>query len=278
MSSEQLNKNNVKTIWQEFLSSSTWHWIQKGVVLILFSLIVNHIAASDNFQDNASYRFPIEGFLFTIGFSTLVGIIAYFNFKFHKKKYFSIKVDITKIVRFMASTLGYIIIIYIPANVFIAVVIDGEIQFYYIVIGLLITLLVCFILIGLWYAQDLYNLYKLSLKDVEITIDSGAKIKKLSYQNIACFYSENKIVYTVQNNGTTINTDFTLNELEEKINNQLFFRANRQIIIHKDAVDQIEKIENGKLRIRLKTFIKNDTVTEITISRYKRKAFMDWFQ
>lgn len=277
MSIKHQNKNKAKTIWQEFLSSSTWRWIQKGIVLILFSLVVNHIAASDNFQDNASYRFPIIGFLFTIGFSTLVSIIAHFNFKFHKK-YFYLKVDITKIGRFMGSTLSYIALIYIPLNIFIAVVIDGKIQFYYIIIGLVITLLVCFILIGLWYAQDLYNLYKLSLKDAEITIDSGVKIKKLTYQNIACFYSENKIVYTLQKDGTTINTDFTLNELEEKINNQLFFRANRKIITHKDAVDQIEKIENGKLRIRLKAFIKNDVITEITISRYKRKAFMDWFQ
>jgi DNA-binding LytR/AlgR family response regulator len=85
-------------------------------------------------------------------------------------------------------------------------------------------------------------------------------------------------VYTVQNDGTTIITDFTLNELEEKINDQLFFRANRQIIIHKNAVDQIKKIENGKLHIQLKTVIKNDTIAEINISRYKRKAFMNWFQ
>ena len=178
----------------------------------------------------------------------------------------------------MASTLGYITIMYIPVNIIFNIVADGQTEFYYLLIGLLITLLVSFIFIGLWYAQDIYNLYKLSIKDAEITIESGSKMTKLTYENIACFYSENKIVYTVQNNGTTISTDFTLNELEEKINNQLFFRANRQIIIHKDAVDQIEKIENGKLRIRLKASIENDAIAEINISRYKRKAFMNWFQ
>lgn len=65
---------------------------------------------------------------------------------------------------------------------------------------------------------------------------------------------------------------------KKKINDQLFFRVNRQIIIHKDAVDQIEKIANGKLQITLKTSIENDAITEINISRYKRKAFMTWFQ
>ncbi len=214
----------------------------------------------------------------TIVLSILVGIIADINFKFYKKKHFSKKIEIVNIVRFMVSTLGYITIMYIPINIIIDKVVGGQTVFYYLLIGLLITLLLCFILIGLLYAQDIYNLYKLSIRDAEITIDSGVKIKKLTYENIACFYSENKIVYTLQNDGTTINTDFTLNELEEKINDQLFFRANRQIIIHKDTVDLIEKIENGKLRIRLKAFIKKDTIAEINISRYKRKAFMDWFQ
>ncbi|WP_299610112.1 LytTR family DNA-binding domain-containing protein [uncultured Aquimarina sp.] len=277
MSIKQVNKHKKGTVWQKFLSSSAWRWLQKAMVLILFSLVVNHIAASDNFQDDTAYRFPIEGFLFTIIFSTLVAIIAHFNFKFYKKKYFSIKVEIAKVIRFMATTLGYITLIYIPANVTIEALADGDIHIYYIVIGLLITLLICFILIGLWYAQDIYELYKLSLKDAEITIDNGIKMTKLSYENIACFYSENKIVYTVKNDGTTMNTDFTLNELEEKINDQLFFRANRQMIVHKDTIDQVEKIENGKLRILLKTCIKNDAIAKITISRYKRKAFMDWF-
>jgi len=278
MSTSRSTKNTIKSAGTAYTSSSIWPWLQKAIVLVIFSLAANHIAASDNFLDNTSYRFPLEGFLFTIILSILVGIIANLNFKFHKKKYFSRKVEIASISRFMISTLGYITIIYIPANTIIEIILDGEVEFYYMLIGLLITLLLCFILIGLLYAQDIYNLYKLSIKDAEITIESGAKITKLTYENIACFYSENKIVYTVQNDGTTINTDFTLNELEEKINDQLFFRANRQIIIHKDTVKLIEKIENGKLRIRLKAFIKNDAISEINISRYKRKAFMDWFQ
>ncbi|SEL99605.1 transcriptional regulator, LytTR family [Aquimarina amphilecti] len=278
MSTTQPTKNIVKTVWYICISSSAWRWVKKAIILTIFSLVANHLAASDNFLDSETYRFPIEGFLSTIVLSILIGIIAELNFKFYKKKHFSKKVETVTIVRFMLSTLGYITLMYIPINVIIDKVVGGQTLFYYLLIGLLITLLLCFILIGLLYAQDIYNLYKLSIRDAQITIDNGTKMTKLTYQNIACFYSENKIVYTIKNDGTTINTDFTLNELEEKINDQLFFRANRQIIIHKDTVDLIEKIENGKLRIRLKAFIKKDTIAEINISRYKRKAFVDWFQ
>ena len=167
---------------------------------------------------------------------------------------------------------------YIPVSIILDIIAGGQTIFYYLLIGLLLTLLVSFIGVILAYVRDIYNLYTVSIKSAEITIESGAKTTKLTYEDIACFYSENKIVCAVQNNGKTITTDFTLNALEEKINDQLFFRANRKFIIHKDDVDQIEKIENGKLRIRLKSSIENDAIAKINISRYKRKAFMNSFQ
>src|SRR5690554_5948518 len=251
MSTSQPTKNALKTISLKFNHNSLWSWFQKLIVFIIFSLVVNHLSTPESFPDGKSYRFPVEGFLSTIALCILIGIIAELNFKHYKKKYFSKKVEITSISWYMVSTLGYITIMYIPLGIVLNKIAGGETEFYYLLIGLLVTLLLSFILIGLAYSLDIYNLYKLSIKDNEITIESGAKITKLTYENIACFYSENKIVYTVQNNGTSITTDFTLNELEEKINDQLFFRVNRKIIIHKDGVDQIEKIENGKLRITL---------------------------
>lgn len=278
MSTSKPTENALTTVSLKFNHSSVWSWFQKLIVFIIFSLVVNHLSTPESFPNGTSYRFPIEGFLSTIVLCILIGIIAELNFKFYKKKYFSKKVEIASISWYMVSTLGYITVMYIPLAIILNKIAGGETQFYYLLIALLITLLLSFILIGLAYSLDIYNLYKLSLKDNEITIESGAKITKLTYENIACFYSENKIVYTVQNDGTTITTDFTLNELEEKINDQLFFRVNRQIIIHKDAVDQIEKIANGKLRITLKTSIENYAIAEINISRYKRKAFMTWFQ
>ena len=278
MSTIQPNKNTLKTLWYSVISGSGWSWFRKIVVLTIFSLVINHLSARDSFPGSESYRFPIEGFLSSIVLCILIGIIADLNFKFYKKKYFSKKIEIVTIAWFMISTLGYITIMYIPVSIVFNIVAGGNTEFYYLLIGLLLTLLLSFMGIGFVYAQDIYDLYTLSVKSAEITIESGSKITKLTYENIACFYSENKIVNAVQNDGKTITTDFTLNELEEKINDQLFFRVNRQMIIHKDAVDQIEKIENGKLRIRLKASIENDVIAEINISRYKRKAFMDWFQ
>jgi hypothetical protein len=271
--------NNIaKTLWHRCISSTAWPWIKIAILLTGFSLVVNHLTTRDSFPGSESYRFPIKGFLSSIALCVFITIISKLNFRFYKKKHFSKRIEIVTIVWFMASTLGYIAIIYIPIYFISSIVAGKQIAFYYLLISLLLTLLLSFIIIGLAFSRALYNLYKLSIKDAEITIKSGAKITKLTYENIACFYSENKTVYIVQNDGTTINTDFTLNELEEKINDQLFFRANRQIIIHKNAVDKVEKIENGKLCIRLKVSIESDSIVKINISRYKRQAFLSWVQ
>ncbi|TDS18754.1 LytTr DNA-binding domain-containing protein [Maribacter caenipelagi] len=271
-------KTILKTDRLTLISSSIWRWFKKVIVLVIFSLVINHLATPESFPASDSYRFPIEGFLTSIVLCVLIGIITEVNFQYYKKKHFYKKVEMVTIIWFMASTLGYITLMYIPINFILSIVAGEDIEFYYLLIGLLITLLLSFILIGLSYAQDVYNLYKSSIKNAVVTIESGAKTTKLAYENIACFYSENKIVFAVKNDGTTISTDFILNELEEKINNQLFYRANRQIIVHKDAVEEIEKIENGKLRIQLKATIENDAIKEINISRYKRKEFINWFQ
>ncbi|MFC4096431.1 LytR/AlgR family response regulator transcription factor [Euzebyella saccharophila] len=270
-------KKTFKTPWHVFMGPSSWRWAQKIILFTLFSLVVNHLGSPESFPDGGDYRFPMKGFLTSMALCFLIGTIAELNFRFYTKKYFHRKVDISSISWYMVSTLGYITLLYFPLGIVLNKIAGAETQFYYLLIGLLLTLLVSIILITLAYALDTYGLYRKSMKDAEITIDSGAKLKKLTYEHIACFYSENKIVYTVQNDSTTITTDFTLNELEEKLNDQLFYRVNRQVIVHKDAVDQIERIENGKLRLRLKPSLSNGTLAEIIISRYKRKAFMDWF-
>ena len=278
MNTSHSGKTKTKRTGSSFFRSSIWNWIQKGAILIVFSVVVNHLSTPESFPGGESYRFPIEGFLSTIVLVILIGIIAHFNFKYYERRYFSKKIETGTIIRFFGSTLGYITLMYIPVNLLLNTLAGSRTIVYYMLIGLLITLLLSALLIGLMYAPDLYQLYRRSIKDAEITIESGAKTTKLTYENIACFYSENKIVYTVRKDGTAITTDFTLNELEEKINDQLFFRANRQLILHKDAVNQIEKIENGKLRIQLKAPEQIDVPSEITISRYKRKAFLDWYE
>lgn len=71
---------------------------------------------------------------------------------------------------------------------------------------------------------------------------------------------------------THVPISLTLEELEEQLDPQVFFRVNRQHIIHADSIDKIQTYSTSKLRVVLK----RDAEREILISREKVPLFKQW--
>ncbi|MFN8252320.1 MAG: LytTR family DNA-binding domain-containing protein [Ferruginibacter sp.] len=93
-------------------------------------------------------------------------------------------------------------------------------------------------------------------------------------KDIACFYREN-LNYLVTFSGEKYIIDFvTLEEVEELLDPHIFYRANRQSIVHIDAILSIRPHENQKLTLTLKGPLK----IEQDISREKAPAFKKWFE
>ena len=95
----------------------------------------------------------------------------------------------------------------------------------------------------------------------------------INTKDIACFLRDNlNYIYTFA--GEKYILDFTtLEEVEELLDPQQFYRANRQGIIHIDAIQSVKPHENQKLTITLKAPLKMD----LDISREKAPAFKKWF-
>jgi DNA-binding LytR/AlgR family response regulator len=92
-------------------------------------------------------------------------------------------------------------------------------------------------------------------------------------KDIACFYREN-LNYLLTFSGEKYILDFTtLDEIEELLDPKIYYRANRQSIIHIDAIQAIKPQENQKLVITLKAPLK----LEQDISREKAPGFKKWF-
>lgn len=90
--------------------------------------------------------------------------------------------------------------------------------------------------------------------------------------DIACF-SRDQINYLHTFSGDRYILDYTsLEEVEELLDPQVFYRANRQYIIHIDAIQSIRLHENQKLTITLKAPLK----IEVDISREKAPGFKKW--
>jgi DNA-binding LytR/AlgR family response regulator len=90
---------------------------------------------------------------------------------------------------------------------------------------------------------------------------------------IACFCKE-AINYIYLESGERYSLDFvTLDEIEELIDPQKFYRANRQFIVNIEAIESVKPIENAKLIIKLKS---PNQKLEIDISRVKTPEFKKW--
>lgn len=93
-------------------------------------------------------------------------------------------------------------------------------------------------------------------------------------RDIACFFREN-LNYLVTFNGDKYIADYvTLEEIEELLDPKLFYRVNRQSILHIDSIQSIKPLDNQKLTITLKAPLK---MTQ-DVSREKAPSFKKWFE
>lgn len=98
------------------------------------------------------------------------------------------------------------------------------------------------------------------------------KIIPLRTADIACIYIDSKIVKAITYNRQTYYLNQTLDEIEGQLNPSFFFRINRQIIIARDAVKEINQWFSGRLSITL-TIPMDD---KILISKARVNEFKNW--
>ncbi|MCW3125474.1 MAG: two component transcriptional regulator, LytTR family [Bacteroidetes bacterium] len=91
---------------------------------------------------------------------------------------------------------------------------------------------------------------------------------------ISCFYKD-QIIYLLASDGQKYVTDYnTLDEIEELVDPVSFFRANRQTLICKSAVESLQKHFTGKIEVKAK----GHDATIIDVSREKAQEFRHWLE
>ncbi len=101
----------------------------------------------------------------------------------------------------------------------------------------------------------------------------GDKLMPVQTNDLACFFIDTGIIRAITFEGKAYNLDFTLDELTELIDPELFFRANRQYIISREAIKDIDIWFNNRLSVNLKIGVPE----KIIISRLKISEFKKWF-
>ncbi len=94
----------------------------------------------------------------------------------------------------------------------------------------------------------------------------------VSINEVAYFYSEDKLTFLVTWESTKHIVEMALEILSSKLDPKEFFKISRSFIVHHDSIDQINYHFNNRLKLRLKPAIDK----EVFISRNNVKKFKEW--
>jgi two-component system, LytTR family, response regulator LytT len=100
----------------------------------------------------------------------------------------------------------------------------------------------------------------------------GDNIQFKNTDEIAYFFADDKITYLVSNEGRRFIVDYKLEQLEDLLDPNFFFRLNRKFIIRIDSVQKIKTLINSRLQIFLKPSFEQD----IYVSKDKTSEFKSW--
>ena len=103
-------------------------------------------------------------------------------------------------------------------------------------------------------------------------IKIGNTIKSVPVKDISYFYSQDKINYLMKNEGKKLPVENTLDEIEQMLNPENFFRANRQFIVNINGINEIHPYFKGRIKINLTPQQEGN----IVISSEKSRKFKDW--
>lgn len=103
----------------------------------------------------------------------------------------------------------------------------------------------------------------------------GDKFIPLEVDSIMLIYISEGVVKAVDNENTQYVFSQTLDELTEMLNPQLFFRVNRQFLVSKKAIRDVNIWFNGRLVLNLKNNIHIDE--RIIVSKARATDFKEWF-
>lgn len=110
------------------------------------------------------------------------------------------------------------------------------------------------------------------IKDTRFLANRGTILTPVHAEDIAFIYTENKISYFVEKNGKKSSLFISLDEIFNKLDTKLFYRASRKVIIAASAIDKIEKYGNTQLRV----YTIPESPIEIIISKAKLTNFKKW--
>lgn len=105
-------------------------------------------------------------------------------------------------------------------------------------------------------------------------VKTGQVMQPVNIENIAYFTIKNQMTYLISKGGKKQTIDYTLEELENLLDPNKFFRVNRQIMLSFDSIEKIHPYFSNRLLLEIKPNLEVD----IVVSKRKVPDFKEWLQ
>jgi DNA-binding LytR/AlgR family response regulator len=103
-------------------------------------------------------------------------------------------------------------------------------------------------------------------------ITVGTRIRSIETEEIAYFYSEEKLTFMVTKEGQQLPIDFSLDKLTSLLDPNDFFRISRQFLVSFGSIQTVHAHIKGKLKLELKPKCKFD----VYVSGDRMSEFKEW--
>lgn len=100
----------------------------------------------------------------------------------------------------------------------------------------------------------------------------GGKALILNVSEISCFFAEDKLTFAQNVEGKQFPIDYSLTELENKLDSRNFLRVHRNSIVNINFVEEVHGWFSGKVLVRLRDAKKS----EIVVARDRVKTLKDF--
>jgi two-component system LytT family response regulator len=110
-------------------------------------------------------------------------------------------------------------------------------------------------------------------KKSRILVKRGVEFQTIKVEDVAYFFTEHKLIFLVdKDNRKYLAEKNNLAELEEELDDQLFYRANRKYIINANFIKRFKPLEKSKISLELILPVNE----EIIISQENSASFKKW--
>jgi hypothetical protein len=105
-----------------------------------------------------------------------------------------------------------------------------------------------------------------------LLVNQGKGLVPVSVEQVAYIFIINEMTLVKTLEGQSLTLDASLEQLEEQLSPQHFFRISRQFIVQKKAVKKVENESSGRLLLHLQPLISEPVI----VSRRRATDFRQW--